>query len=248
MLGADDFGVLPFKPAKVRADNDRFANHESEAGISAAMTRVVEVGLFIEFIHQGQRFACDPLWQDFQKIQYPRRTYYPAPCSEIFVKLSEKTQELFRKHSNPPRGEGHRLKAKGKRLTANGKRLRLGGESEGRIEPVVALSTNGARGVEDFLAVYPNKRAKEYARKVWKKLNPDPALITTIFAAIEKQRQTDAWLKEDGKYIPLPASWLNGRRWEDEVRLASSPVFTDVTQRNIRAAQNVLDRMEERRD
>ena len=117
---------------------------------------------------------------------------------------------------------------------------RAGGASTA-LTPVASNGTG--RGVEDFLALYPNKRAKEYARKAWKKLNPDSALVEVIFAAVEKQKQSPDWLKEDGKYVPMPGSWLNGRRWEDEIRSAST-VFSDVTQRNIRAAQNVLDRIE----
>ncbi|MNY63023.1 hypothetical protein D3C86_1999290 [compost metagenome] len=26
------------------------------------------------------------------------------------------------------------------------------------------------------------------------------------------------WLKDGGKYVPMPTTWLNGRRWEDEVK------------------------------
>ena len=28
--------------------------------------------------------------------------------------------------------------------------------------------------------------------------------------------KTKDWLKENGKYIPFPATYLNGKRWEDE--------------------------------
>jgi len=133
VLGADDFGVLPYKAAKVRADNDMFSKHHSEAEIKAAMTRVVEAGLFISFEHQGQQFVCDPLWMDFQKIQYPRRTYYPSPDLITFQKLSEKTQQLFIKHSNPLRPEGLRLTAKGQRLTAKGKRPTANGRARTEV-------------------------------------------------------------------------------------------------------------------
>ena len=35
-------------------------------------------------------------------------------------------------------------------------------------------------------------------------------------AALERDRRSRDWQREDGAYIPYPASWLNGRRWEDE--------------------------------
>ena len=33
---------------------------------------------------------------------------------------------------------------------------------------------------------------------------------------IERLKDTEQWQKDDGKFIPYPATWLNGRRWEDE--------------------------------
>ena len=38
-----------------------------------------------------------------------------------------------------------------------------------------------------------------------------------MLAAIERQKQTAQWKENGGQYIPHPATWLNGRRWEDEV-------------------------------
>jgi DNA replication protein DnaC len=33
---------------------------------------------------------------------------------------------------------------------------------------------------------------------------------------LEKQKVSTEWLKDGGQFIPHPATWLNGRRWEDE--------------------------------
>ena len=40
-----------------------------------------------------------------------------------------------------------------------------------------------------------------------------------MLAALERQRASDQWRKEGGRFIPLPATWINGRRWEDEETL-----------------------------
>ena len=37
-----------------------------------------------------------------------------------------------------------------------------------------------------------------------------------MLIAIDIQKKSNSWIKEDGQYIPNPASWLNGKRWEDE--------------------------------
>ncbi len=68
---------------------------------------------------------------------------------------------------------------------------------------------------ERFWAAYPKKTAKQQALKAWQKLKPDKALIDVILSSLERQKRSVQWTKDNGQYIPYPATWLNGRRWED---------------------------------
>ena len=74
-----------------------------------------------------------------------------------------------------------------------------------------------------FWAAYPRKQNKERARQAWRKLNPDLELCRTMAAALERDKQSMEWRKENGAYIPHPSSWLNGLRWEDEHEPPSPP-------------------------
>jgi hypothetical protein len=69
---------------------------------------------------------------------------------------------------------------------------------------------------EEFWSAYPKKVAKEAARKAWVKLKPDETLGKEIIQAVMESAKSKDWLKENGKYIPYPATYLNGKRWEDE--------------------------------
>jgi hypothetical protein len=40
-----------------------------------------------------------------------------------------------------------------------------------------------------------------------------------MVVAIANSEETEQWQKEDGKYIPYPAKWLNEKRWEDEPKI-----------------------------
>lgn len=71
-------------------------------------------------------------------------------------------------------------------------------------------------GFEKFWQAYPKKTAKQAALKAWAKLSPDKELLGTILAAVERDKQSDQWQRDGKQYIPYPATWLNGRRWEDE--------------------------------
>ena len=84
------------------------------------------------------------------------------------------------------------------------------------------LSTNEVSTKEEIYAfdefwnAYPKKKAKEAAKKAWAKLKPDKTLGKTIIQAVLESAKTQDWKKENGKYIPYPATYLNGKRWEDE--------------------------------
>lgn len=71
-------------------------------------------------------------------------------------------------------------------------------------------------GFDEFWAVYPKKDAKQTAVKAWLKLKPDDDLKQAIIAGV--QRDIDGrWKGAERRYIPNPTTYLNQRRWEDEI-------------------------------
>jgi hypothetical protein len=71
----------------------------------------------------------------------------------------------------------------------------------------------------DFWKAYPAKKAKQDAAKAFAKLTD--ADIADVLADIPKRAALDrAWL---GGYVPNPATYLRGRRWEDEITPAQQP-------------------------
>ena len=75
-----------------------------------------------------------------------------------------------------------------------------------------------------FWTLYPNKKGKAAAEKAWKKLKVTDDLFTLIAKGLAKQCASQAWLKDSGQFIPHPATWLNGKRWEDEIPSAPTNV------------------------
>jgi len=75
-------------------------------------------------------------------------------------------------------------------------------------------------GFESFYSNYPKKKAKQDALKAWLKLKPDQNLLNLILSKLELQKQSRDWTKDNGKFIPNPSTYINGKRWEDEI---SSP-------------------------
>ena len=71
----------------------------------------------------------------------------------------------------------------------------------------------GVIGSDEFWEKYPRKTAKAKAKAAWGKLKPPPELLSVILLAVENQKAWRQWVEG---FVPHPATWLNGRRWEDE--------------------------------
>ena len=76
--------------------------------------------------------------------------------------------------------------------------------------------TERAMLFERFWLYYPRKVGKQAARRAWDRLKPDLLLCSKMSQALKRQMSSEEWQRDDGRYIPHPSTWLNGRRWEDE--------------------------------
>lgn len=75
----------------------------------------------------------------------------------------------------------------------------------------------GPRGFEDFWRAWPKnerKTAKWKCLGVWRRVKLEP-LTDQIVAAVEGWKKTESWTKDGGRFVPMPLTWLNGRRWEE---------------------------------
>jgi hypothetical protein len=66
---------------------------------------------------------------------------------------------------------------------------------------------------KSFYALYPKKIAVGKARQSWMKQKPP---LDQVIKALEWQCESPDWIKDNGKWIPMPSTWLNQQRWLDE--------------------------------
>lgn len=80
-------------------------------------------------------------------------------------------------------------------------------------------------GFNEFWVAYPRKKNKGQAERAWATLHPDLTLRQRIMAALEEARRSREWLREDGQFIPYPATWIRAKGWEDQATetLRSAP-------------------------
>lgn len=76
-----------------------------------------------------------------------------------------------------------------------------------------------------FWSEYPKKSDKKKAKAKFKSINPDDALFERMMDGLAKWKRSEQW--SDIRYVPLPTTWLNGERWEDEVPKSARAVQED---------------------
>jgi hypothetical protein len=87
---------------------------------------------------------------------------------------------------------------------------------------------------EEFYEAYPRRQAKEDAKSAWRKLNPNEPLFSRILADIRSRFRAI-----DLNFVPLPARYLNGARWNDEIiaNQARDETSIDTSKQLIREAK-----------
>ncbi len=73
---------------------------------------------------------------------------------------------------------------------------------------------------EDFWTLYPRKGHRKEALRAWGRL----ALKSRLAAVLGAERHVSYWRTSgtQTRFIPLPATFLNGEHWEDELPGAES--------------------------
>lgn len=71
---------------------------------------------------------------------------------------------------------------------------------------------------EIFWAIYPRRVGRGAAQKAFAKAR-QIADLDVIINKVKEYMQTEQWRDPSKQYIPHAATWLNQRRWEDEVEI-----------------------------
>lgn len=76
-------------------------------------------------------------------------------------------------------------------------------------------TVSGEAGFEEFWKLYPKKVAKGDARKAWQQVAKIRPPLSTLLKAVVVAKACEQWRRDGGAFIPYPATWLRGERWED---------------------------------
>ena len=79
------------------------------------------------------------------------------------------------------------------------------------------ITVNNVDDFDSFWRFYPRKAGKEAARKAWAKLRPDQHIMQMIADNVKERVEKGEWRKDNQSFILHASTYLNQKRWEDEV-------------------------------
>jgi len=143
---------------------------------------------------------------------------------------------LHRESTSPESGTGKKFTGpeSGTRTGPESGTLNLK-EEPTNIKPIVHSSNEQKESLQLFIKfweAYPRKQNKENTKKAWMRKKLDKH-IDAILENLTLRAKTE-WKGKDTQYIPLPLSYLNGRRWEDEIAVpkSSTPIHRQSNMQN----------------
>lgn len=199
VVKADDYGLYYGNP-KILSSMCFPLNPPAEKKIQSWLAELVGQGMVGTYTSEedGKQYLKLLSWDKHQQTR-AKKSKYPLPVS--FDNICRQTN-------------GNQLKAK---VPVNGNESENGSEKrETGTRPTGA--TGEPSGFDRFWAAYPRRVGKQDALKAWGQLNPDDALVDQIVAGVERWKTCEQWTKDDGKFICYPATFLRGRRWEEDDR------------------------------
>lgn len=78
----------------------------------------------------------------------------------------------------------------------------------------------------EFWTAYPKKFSKPTAEKAFQKAIKK-ADLSKILESVKSQKDSDNWKRDGGQYIPNPATWLNGERWNDIIEIEKPKTYME---------------------
>ncbi len=109
---------------------------------------------------------------------------------------------------------GESKSAGDEQLLSDRKLASVSTHSRKKSKPARARQPADMEAFERFYKAYPLHKARAAAERRWQKICPDAALVAKIMAGVARYHEETKDVER--KHIAHPATWLNGKRWEDE--------------------------------
>lgn len=228
IVNCDDFGRMDARPAILRARLFPLKD-VTNVTINKALNALRAAGLIDLYTVSGRSILQLRTWERHQQIR-AKKSKYPAK-EDACVEIPESDINCNQMISDVPVIQSE---------SESESEYKSESESNGANAPTTRARARDGR-FDTFWATYPKKVGKVAAQKAFDKIRPSNELFSQMLNAIKQQRASPQWTRDNGQYIPNPATWLNQGRWDDEPTAApanGAPETSNIFLRMLMEEQN----------
>lgn len=206
---ADDAGRARDDARLVKAELYPIDDATTREDVDNDLALLAGVGAICRYEVAGKRYFHIPGWHH-QKINRPTSSRLPeCPIHECSTTADTSTAEdstQALKATSEPSPAAHAV------LTEDSPPERKGKEKEQGTGNTSA-SAAAERDFAAWWATYPRKRDKGHAAQAYRRARRKASAEQLLTAL---QRQLPHLQRAEEQFVPYPATWLNGERWNDE--------------------------------
>lgn len=206
IVTCDDFGRMDARIPILKSRMFPLKPGVTNKAVELALKKLSTVGLVALYEFEGRPYLQLVTWNKHQQKR-ANNSKYPDPDISRNQLISDDIN-CPREYENTRNGNTRDENTRNTPLAPQ----------EGEGVPLIQQK------FEQFWQEYPKKAAKQYALKAWMRIKPDKALFEKMLKALAEQKQSEQWRRDNGKYIPNPATWLNGGYWDNELEQPARPV------------------------
>lgn len=206
---ADDAGRGDARPAIIKGRVFALRDRVTVKDISSALCALAAAGCVSLYMVGGKPYYEFPSWTKHQRIR-DCKSRYPGKdeADDEIAQFAQRAQQSAASCGELPQNAAL--------IQSNPIQSESKSESEYKHAQASA-HVNAQDAFAQFWDAYPNHKDKKRAESAFAKAiqKVDLEIMLTAIAA---QKRTDGWIKENGRFIPMPSTWLNGERWNDEAK------------------------------
>ena len=192
IVNCDDYGRFDGRAAVIKSRLFPLKDNITVKAVKDAIDKLVSVELVTLYVFEGKPYLHLPTWDNHQQIR-AKRSKYPSPDDADTTICNHMISDDIKCPRNPIQSESN--------PNTESESQRAGAERDGMFT--------------EFWNSYPKKVGKKDAYKSFCKL--PKTVWPKLVPAVEAQKKSKQWQKDDGQYIPNPSTWLNQGRWDDEL-------------------------------
>lgn len=221
ITAADDYGRFEADPCAVRSTCFPLGCKQTITDVSKCLQMFADLNMLVLYENSERKYGQLVNFIKHQGAPRATKSKHPAPILQHLQSYANICKQM---HANALVSESEsESESVSESVSESSSEIRIS-DSDLTLSCSNLNNLNGARVISpmefqfnEFWKAYPKKQGKGLCWKWWRKQKPSGELFEKMLSTLKLFKQSEKWGEMNGKYVPMPSTWLNQGRWDDEL-------------------------------